>query len=304
MTGFFGKVFGWMRAKPSAKEEPPQAIVAKRSVSDAERSKTEHQTFRQAGRVLAVASARWGSHADRHRDDPYAFSVASEGGFAACLCDGSGDWGEGVAASRIAAREAAEMCAKDGAGAPDALVRALVSAHETVRTFSSDDESGAACSAALVVIRDATVHVGWVGALEVVFIRRGALIHRTTGHLLWREAVASGQLSAQDAIDFPHKNIVTRALGVTKAGEEPEDTIDVAGPWLAEEGDLILLCSKTVYEVLLEPRVLALADSADLEKTVSLLLNAALAGEDYFEACAVAIRVGEAVKTSENYHTS
>jgi hypothetical protein len=43
---------------------------------------------------------------------------------------------------------------------------------------------------------------------------------------------------------------------------------------------------------------------ASIKKPVSLLLNAALAGEDYFEACAVAIRVGEAVKTSENDHTS
>lgn len=133
MTSFFDRLSGWIRSRPSETGEPPRANAATQSVPSSVRSKIEHQTFRQAGRELAVASARWGSHADRRPDDPYAFSVASESGFAACLCDGSGDWGEGVAASRIAARTAAEMCASDAATAPDALVRALVSAHDAVR---------------------------------------------------------------------------------------------------------------------------------------------------------------------------
>ncbi len=256
-----------------------------------ERSKIDHVTVRPSGRVLEVASARWGSHADRHTEDPYAFAVASEGRFVACLCDGSGDWGDGFGASRRAARQVAEMCAEDPTAAADAVLHALEAAHETVRTFS-DEEFGAGCSAAVVVIHAATVHVGWVGSVEAVIVRRGAAIHRTTPHLWWREAVASGQLSAEDAIDFPYKNHVTRALGMTTAGKEPIETIDVAGPWLADEGDVILVCSRKVYEVLSEADILALVDSANVDKTVSLLLNAALAVEDYFEVCAIAIRVG------------
>ena len=146
--------------------------------------------------------------------------------------------------------------------------------------------------------------MGWLGGLEVVVIRRGACIHRTTGHFFWRELVASGHLSAQAANDFPLKHVVTRHLGKTTEGKELKDDVDVAGPWLAEEGDLILLCSTKVYQVLPEPEVLSLSDSADLPSTVSRLLNAALVDVNHFEACVVAIRVGEAVKTSETHRTS
>lgn len=246
------------------------------------------EAFPGSDRGVLVATARRASGTEVPAAPPFAFERASDGRFIACLCDGSGDGGEGIAASRLAAREAAAVCGRPGATNAESIARALVAAHESVTTYSTG-EHGAGCSAVLVVVASGTVHVGWVGALEAIVIRRSEVVHRTTPHLFALERAASGRFSTEELADFPHKSLVNRALGMAQPGRDPG--VDLAGPWSLEPGDLLLLCSAKVHHVLTEADVVALASRDDLAAIVRGLVTTTSTRGDFFELCAVAIRI-------------
>lgn len=257
------------------------------------------EKFHGAGVELTIASSRCGPNANKYAEHPYAFAMDREsaGGFVACLCDGAGDWGEGDAASRVAAPEAAKVCAQDLANVPDALRRALAHAHERVAAYPADPEFGASCSAALLAITHSTLAVGWAGGVEVLVVRRGTLHHRTTPHLLWRDLVALGQLTLEQVADFPHNDVTTRALGAA-ARQDPKDIPEIAGPWPLESGDLILLCSERVRRNLSESEILACANArSDSAAEIVRALVVATSAKKHFELCAIAIRVDRALSS-------
>ena len=224
------------------------------------------ETFFESNGALRVATARAGCADDAASALPVAFERTTDDRFIACLSDGSGDAGDGITASRVAARHAAGECARSRASVPESIACALVSAHERV-TDRATGERGAACSAVLVVIEihTGTLHVGWAGALEAIVLRRGEVVHRTAPHFFAPElvAVASG-----------------RAPGV-----------DLAGPWLTQPGDLLLLCSAKVHHALSEADVSALASRDDLAVIVRGLVTTTATRGDFAELHAVAIRL-------------
>ena len=98
----------------------------------------EVETFRASGGALTIATAIGRRGVEQASVPPFAFEHAEDGRFIACLCDGTGDWGEGLAASRVAARQAALVCAQPGASHAESISRALVAAHARVLAHSSD----------------------------------------------------------------------------------------------------------------------------------------------------------------------
>lgn len=76
-----------------------------------------------------------------------------------------------------------------------------------------------------------------VGDSRVYCLRKGALLPLTRDHSLLNELLASGELSPEQALLFPFKHVVTRALA-TQATIEPE-----IRTFPLEEEDLFLLCS-------------------------------------------------------------
>jgi serine/threonine protein phosphatase PrpC len=248
------------------------------------------ETVRAPSGAPLAAAARGGSREDHSAAPPFAFAQGASGRLSACLCDGSGDWGEGVAASRVAAREAVEVCARSGLTDAESISRGLLAAH--ARVMAHREGELAACSAVLVVARAASVVVGWVGALDALVVRDGEVVHRTTPHLFGLELAASGRFSAEELSDFPHRSVVSRALGKVSAGREPG--IDLAGPWEAEHGDLVLLCSVKVRRALSEADVTALASRDDIAAVVRGLVTTASTRGDFAELSAVALRISVA----------
>jgi serine/threonine protein phosphatase PrpC len=245
------------------------------------------ETVRAPNGARVIAAARAGGRVDRSSTPPFAFERGASGRLIACLCDGSGDWGEGIAASRVAAREAVSVCARSGLTDAESISRGLLAAHQ--RVLAHREGELAACSAVLVVARAASVVVGWVGALDVLVVREGEVVHRTTPHLFGLELAASGRFSAEELSDFPHRSVVSRALGKVSAGRVPG--FDLAGPWEAEHGDLMILCSVKVRHALSEADVTALASRDDVAAVVRGLVTTASTRGDFAELSAVALRI-------------
>jgi hypothetical protein len=126
--------------------------------------------------------------------------------------------------------------------------------------------------AVLVTFEGRAVQVAWVGALEALVLRDGEVMHRTTPQLA----------------HLP-RALVNWTLDLTSFAREPG--VDLAGPWLTEPGDLVLLCSANVHQALSEADVTGLASRDDLATIVRGLVTTTSTRGDFVELCAVAIRI-------------
>jgi len=82
----------------------------------------------------------------------------------------------------------------------------------------------------------------WSGDSRIYLMRDGVLEQRTRDHTEVQALVDAGSISPEEAVNWPRKNVITRAIGVT---DYPE--CDVVGGAL-KTGDKFLLCSDGLTE--------------------------------------------------------
>src|SRR5258708_35550838 len=89
---------------------------------------------------------------------------------------------------------------------------------------------------ALVAVEDG-VYVAHVGDSRIYRMRDGTLEQLTEDHSLLNDYIKMKRLTAEEIANFPHKNVIVRALGM-------KDTVKVDTRLeQPREGDIYLLCS-------------------------------------------------------------
>ncbi len=97
-------------------------------------------------------------------------------------------------------------------------------------------------------VADGHVHFGHVGDSRAYRLRAGALTRLTRDHSLLQEYLdAGGALTAQEQEAFPHKNVITRAVGMHEMVEPTLSRSELL------VGDRVLLCSDGLSGMLPEP---------------------------------------------------
>ena len=125
------------------------------------------------------------------------------------------------------------------------------------------------CAAGL--IEDGGLAVVNVGDSRAYLFRSGTLTQLTHDHSVTAEAVRRGELSEQEAVDHPHRGVLTRALGV--APDVELDTI-VQAPL---EGDRLLLCTDGLFVEVPDDEIASLmAADEDVQATANALVERAL----------------------------
>ena len=89
----------------------------------------------------------------------------------------------------------------------------------------------------LVFVRNGIAHVVHVGDSRTYSIRNGKILQITEDHSLVQEMVRRGELTPDQAMRHPNKNLITRALGVSH--EVHIDYIEAE----FNDGDVLLICS-------------------------------------------------------------
>jgi len=119
-------------------------------------------------------------------------------------------------------------------------------ANQAVYQASIDNSqfTGMGTTLVMAVFSGTRALVGHVGDSRCYRWREGRLDLLTRDHSLLQEQVDAGMLSPQQAENAPHRNLVTRALGV-----EEEVTLDI-GDHAVLPGDLFLLCSDGLTDML------------------------------------------------------
>lgn len=119
--------------------------------------------------------------------------------------------------------------------------------------------------------------VGHVGDSRAYRLRNGRMEQLTEDHTLVNELTKSGQLSPEEAVNHPRRNVLTRALGT-----DPEVEVDVQViEW--RQGDQLMLCSDGLTNMVdFDQLQLSLNDGdASLEEKADRLIELALeAGGD------------------------
>ena len=149
-----------------------------------------------------------------------------------------------------------------------AIKLANLKIHEEAERNSECHGMGTTVVSALFA--DGALLVGHVGDSRLYRLRAGKLEQMTEDHSLLNDYVKMKRLSAGEAANFPHKNVIVRALGMKPAVEV--DVI-VDQPRL---GDLYLLCTDGLSGMVPDPELAELAASeTDLDKLCERLVAAA-----------------------------
>jgi PPM family protein phosphatase len=170
------------------------------------------------------------------------------------VADGMGGHASGEVASQMAVETVAQFFQetaeddeitwpfkmdKDKEYQENRLISAVKLANK--RIFESAIEQprlkGMGTTCVIVYFTGGGVYVGHVGDSRVYRIRGNTLTQLTEDHSLLNDYIKMKELTAEEIENFPHKNVIVRALGM-------KETVNVDTMFeIPQSGDIYLLCS-------------------------------------------------------------
>jgi PPM family protein phosphatase len=195
------------------------------------------------------------------------------------VADGMGGAQAGEVASGLAAAVLEEAAGEERG--EERVASLIQEANRRVFQRSNEDAAtsgmGTTMTVALVDSSSGTIAFGHVGDSRAYRVRDGRLEQLTHDHSLVGELVRSGRLSAEEAEMHPQRSVITRAIGT-----EPDVDVDTF-TIPARPGDLFLLCSDGLTDMIPDREILSILDgSEDLDAAARTLVDAAntAGGED------------------------
>ena len=190
------------------------------------------------------------------------------------VADGMGGHKAGDYASKCAVETIIEMCSKSrGKKMVTAISDAINEANTRIRRKAMEDVNmvGMGTTAVLATVNNDTLTVANVGDSRLYIISAEKTITQITrDHSLVEEMVRMGGIDRVSARNHPDKNIITRAIGAT--GNVNIDFFEIS----LKEGDVILMCSDGLSNMLEDKDILEIVTTNDdLQTTANALVSAA-----------------------------
>jgi serine/threonine protein phosphatase PrpC len=239
------------------------------------------------GRVGAVTDP---GRTRRHNEDAYVIEPPL---FA--IADGMGGAQAGEVASRLATAALKEAGA-DGGG-EQRISDLIQEANRRVYDRSSSDPntSGMGTTITVALVEDDRVAFGHVGDSRAYLIRDAQMEQLTEDHSLVNELLKTGRLSREEAETHPQRSVITRALGT-----DPDVDVDTFSV-RAEEGDIFLLCSDGLTDMVSEESILDVVERNrnDIDGALRALVKAANRGGGQDNITVVAFEIADGVPASD-----
>src|SRR3954447_7490820 len=169
------------------------------------------------------------------------------------VADGMGGAQAGEVASQLAASalKGGNSAAREGTERMDELIQ---EANRRIFDRASTDPtaSGMGTTMTVALVEDMKVVIGHVGDSRAYLVRGDSMEQLTEDHSLVNELVKSGKLSEEEAHIHPQRSVITRAVGTY-----PDVDVD-AFAIEAEDGDVFLLCSDGLTDMVSDEEILEL----------------------------------------------
>jgi serine/threonine protein phosphatase PrpC len=235
------------------------------------------------GRVAAVTDP---GRTRRHNEDAYVIDPPL---FA--IADGMG----GAVAGEVASRLATAALKESGAngGGEQRIADLIQEANRRVYDRSSTDPntSGMGTTITVALVENEDVAFGHVGDSRAYLIRDARMEQLTEDHSLVNELLKTGKLSREEAETHPQRSVITRALGT-----DPDVDVDTFSV-RAENGDLFLLCSDGLTDMVSEDSILAVVERHrdDIDGALRALVKEANRGGGQDNITVVAFEITDQV---------
>ena len=261
-------------------------------------------------RLIAAGLTNVGMKRDHNEDN--LVLVPSENLYV--VADGMGGHASGEVASEITVRAMQEFFERTSADEESTwpyredrslkyeenrLVNSIKLANRTIYETAQADRSkhGMGTTVVSIYFTNTGAYVAHCGDSRCYRFRDGELTHVTTDHSLLNDYMRAHTLTEEEIEAFPHKNVITRALGM-------RDSVEVeVGRVEPLPGDLYLLCSDGLNGFVTDEDInkhvqsfLQSGDEAkanDVEGICSVLIDAANAGGGKDNVTCIAVKILE-----------
>ena len=197
-----------------------------------------------------MVALRWGALTDvgRSRSLNEDAIVATFPIFA--VADGMGGHAAGEVASQLTAEHLANL-GTNGDPTGERLVSAIQAANRAIfnRSLAEPLLRGMGTTVCALTIVDDRLAIANVGDSRVYTVRGGVLSQVSQDHSYVAELVNAGEITWTQARSHPHRNIVTRALGI-----EPDVAVDL-WEFPAVVGERFLLCSDGLVDEVVDDQI-------------------------------------------------
>jgi serine/threonine protein phosphatase PrpC len=188
------------------------------------------------------------------------------------VADGMGGHAAGDVASHIVVEELERINAPSSAAdlLADCEAR-MVSANSRLRAIAQE-RGGVLIGttvAVLLIYQDVFACV-WAGDSRIYRIRAREIEQMSVDHTEVQQLLADGKLSAEEALAWPGRNVITRAIG---AYDDPE--LEMMDGTL-EPGDIFVICSDGLTNHVADPEILALTTHNPPQRACDLLIELTL----------------------------
>lgn len=154
----------------------------------------------------------------------------------------------------------------------DAVERRLIETNQRLRDYAEREQTHTIGSTVIaLLIRGRHGVCLWAGDSRMYRYRDGQLEQVSQDHALVEELVERGVLTPEQAVDHPHGNLVTRAVGAADKLLLDVEIIPL------QEGDLFILCSDGLEREVAEEEMSRVLDDWDASRLSRDMLERALA---------------------------
>jgi len=245
----------------------------------------------------------------RNNEDRYAvtaFETEPDGApvLLAVLCDGVGGNRAGEVAAEIAVEQiSAAAAATDGRDPVGTLRAAIMDASRMVyaQAQANVEQQGMGATTACAWIIQQQLYTATVGDSRIYLMRSGGIQQISTDHTWIQEALDHGLLTPEMAVGHPNAHVIRRFIGSPNPPEvdfrlrlrpnlNDEQARDQQGTPLLP-GDIVLLCSDGLTDLVPPEDILATCRSAPLAAAVDALVALATARGGHDNITIIAIGV-------------
>ncbi|MBR5451642.1 MAG: Stp1/IreP family PP2C-type Ser/Thr phosphatase [Clostridia bacterium] len=176
----------------------------------------------------------------------------------AVVCDGMGGTSGGSIASEMTVsrfKDTAENMGLAVSRSKDAFhTSAINSANALIFDKANNDADlkGMGTTVVSVVVSDGVAYIAHVGDSRAYYIKDGKVSFVTKDHSMLQSLVETGKISDDEAKNYKHKNIITRAVGVGKSVDIDFDVVDAPCGYilLCTDGLTNLLSEETICQII------------------------------------------------------